>query len=160
MKTILVPTQNIHAMKSTLETAVPLAQRTGAYVEGVPLWFSVPALVMAELATTVSIETYQAQREEETAEARKLFETFMQEHGIAAAGTTADRPSFGWLAEVPPGEDLVGNLGRAFDVIVMNSRTPIRPLSITVRSSRHYSKAAGLFCCRHRSLRNRSRPTS
>ena len=120
MKTILVPTQNIHAMKSTLETAVLLAQRTGAYVEGVPLWFSVPALVMAELATTVSIETYQAQREEETAEARKLFETFMQEHGIAAAGTTADRPSFGWLAEVPPGEDLVGNLGRAFDVIVMN----------------------------------------
>jgi nucleotide-binding universal stress UspA family protein len=75
---------------------------------------------MAELATTVSIETYQAQREEETAEARKLFETFMQEHGIAAAGTTADRPSFGWLVEVPPGEDLVGNLGRAFDVIVMN----------------------------------------
>ena len=88
MKTILVPTQNIHAMKSTLETAVLLAQHTGAYVEGVPLWFSVPALVMAELATTVSIETYQAQREEETAEARKLFETFMQEHGIAAAGTT------------------------------------------------------------------------
>ena len=120
MKTILVPTQNIHAMKSTLETAVLLAQHTGAYVEGVPLWFSVPALVMAELATTVSIETYQAQREEETAEARKLFGTFMQEHGIAAAGTTADRPSFGWLAEVPPGEDLVGNLGRAFDVIVMN----------------------------------------
>ena len=37
MKTILVPTQNIPAsMKSTLETAVLLAQRTGAYVEGVP----------------------------------------------------------------------------------------------------------------------------
>ena len=53
MKTILVPTQNIPAMKSTLETAVLLAKRTGAYVEGVPLWFSVPALVMAELATTV-----------------------------------------------------------------------------------------------------------
>jgi len=120
MKTIVVPTQNIHAMKSTLETAVLLAQHTGAYVEGVPLWFSVPALVMAELATTVSIETYQAQREEETAEARKLFETFMQEHGIAPARTIADRPSFGWFAEVPPGEDLVGSYGRAFDVIVMS----------------------------------------
>src|SRR5438874_2846434 len=51
---------------------------------------------------------------------RKLFETFMQEHGIAAARTIADLPSFGWFAEVPPGEDLVGSYGRAFDVIVMS----------------------------------------
>ena len=120
MKTILVPTQNIPAMKSTLETAVVLAQRTGAYVEGVPLWYGAPEFVVAEMASTFSIETYRARRDEETAGVRQLFETFMQEHGIAAAGTTADRPSFGWLAEVPPGEDLVGNLGRAFDVIVMN----------------------------------------
>ena len=120
MKTIVVPTQNIHAMKSTLETAVLLAQRTGAYVEGVPLWYGVPEFVVTELASAFSIETYRARRDEDTAGVRKLFETFMQEHGIAAAGTTADRPSFGWLAEVPPGEDLVGNLGRAFDVIVMN----------------------------------------
>ena len=53
-------------------------------------------------------------------EARKLFETFMQEHGVAAARTTADRPWCGWFAEVPPGEDLVGSHGRAFDVIVMS----------------------------------------
>ena len=36
MKTILVPTQNIPSMTSALETAVLLAQRTGAYLEGVP----------------------------------------------------------------------------------------------------------------------------
>jgi len=36
MKTILVPTQNTPTMQSTLETAVLLAQRTGAYIEGVP----------------------------------------------------------------------------------------------------------------------------
>jgi len=120
MKTILVPTQNIPTMKSTLETAVLLAQRTSAYVEGVPLWFGVPEFVVAEMASTFSIETYRARRDEETAGARKLFETFMQEHGIAAARTIADRPSFGWFAEVPPGEDLVGSYGRAFDVIVMS----------------------------------------
>src|SRR5215472_7259506 len=120
MKTILVPTQNIPTMRSTLETAVLLAQRTGAYVEGVPLWFGAPEFVVEEMASTFSIQTYRARRNEETAGARKLFETFMQEHGIAAARTIADRPSFGWFAEVPPGEDLVGSLGRAFDVIVMN----------------------------------------
>jgi nucleotide-binding universal stress UspA family protein len=107
-------------MKSTLEAAVLLAQRTGAYVEGVPLWFGVPEFVVAEMASTFSIQTYRARRDEETAGARKLFETFMQEHGIAAARTIADRPSFGWFAEVPPGEDLVGSYGRAFDVIVMS----------------------------------------
>jgi hypothetical protein len=36
MKTILVPTQNTPTMQSTLETAVLFAQRTGAYIEGVP----------------------------------------------------------------------------------------------------------------------------
>src|SRR6516164_10632453 len=119
MKTILVPTQNI-PMKSTLQAAVLLAQRTGAYVEGVPLWFGAPEFVVEEMASTFSIQTYRARRDEETAGARKLFETFMQEHGIAAARTIADRPSFGWFAEVPPGEDLVGSYGRAFDVIVMS----------------------------------------
>ena len=67
-------------MKITLETAAMLAQRTGAYVEGVPLWYGVPEFVVAELASTFSIETYRARRDEETAGARKLFETFMQEH--------------------------------------------------------------------------------
>src|SRR4029077_8006956 len=120
MKTILVPAQNIPTMNSTLETAVLLAQRTGAYVEGVPLWFGVPEFVVEEMATAFSIQTYRARRDEETMGARKLFETFMQEHGIAAARTIADRPWFGWFAEVPPGEDLVGSYGRAFDAIVMS----------------------------------------
>ena len=120
MKTILVPTQNISAMKSTLETALVLAQRTGAYIEGVPLWFGVPEFVVAELASGFSMEIYRTRRKEETAGVRKLFETFMQEHGVAAARTTADRPWCGWFAEVPPGEGLVGSHGRAFDVIVMS----------------------------------------
>jgi len=119
MKTILVPTQNIPAMNSTLETAVLLAKRTGAYVEGIPLWFGVPEFVVAELASTFSIEIYRARREEGTAGARKLFETFMQEHGVAPR-STAEGLAYGWFAEVPPGEGLVGSLGRAFDVIVMS----------------------------------------
>ena len=120
MKTILVPIQNIPAMKSTLETAVLLAERAGAYIEGVPLWFGAPEFVVAELASSFSIGTLRTRREEETAGARELFETFMHEHGIAAAKTTADRPWFGWFAEVPPGESLVGSHGRVFDVIVMS----------------------------------------
>ena len=119
MKTILVPTQNSPAIKSALETAVLLARRTGAYVEGIPLWFGAPEFVVAELASGFSMEVYRARREAETVEARKLFETFMQQHNIPAAKTTADRPWFGWFDAVAPGESLVGSHGRTFDVIVM-----------------------------------------
>src|SRR6185312_5697539 len=120
MKTILVPTQNIGAMRSTLATAVLLAQRTGAYIEGIPLWFGAPEFVVAELASGFSMEVYRARREEETEGARKLFESFMQEHGLSAAKTADDRPWFGWFDAVSPGEALVGSHGRTFDVIVMS----------------------------------------
>lgn len=120
MKTILVPTQNTPAMTSTLETAVLLARRTGAYIEGVPLWFGTPEFVVAGLASTYTMEAYWMRREEQAAGERALFETFMHEHGIAAAKTTTDQPWFSWFAEVPPGEALVGSHGRVFDVIVMS----------------------------------------
>jgi nucleotide-binding universal stress UspA family protein len=119
MKTILAPTQNTPAMTSTLETAVLLARRTGAHIEGIPLWFGVPEFVVSELASSFSFETYRGRREEETAEARGLFETFMKQQGIAAT-QTMDAPSWSWFGDVPPGEDLVGSYGRAFDVIVMS----------------------------------------
>jgi nucleotide-binding universal stress UspA family protein len=119
MKTILVPTLNNPVMKSALETALLLAKRTSAYIEGIPLWFGGPEFVVAEQASSFSMEIYRARREEGTAGARKLFESFMQAHGVAPRSTT-DRPAFGWFAEVPPGEGLVGSRGRAFDVIVMS----------------------------------------
>ena len=97
-----------------------LAQRTGAYVEGIPLWYGAPEFVVAELASGFSMEAYRARRDDETEGARKLFETFMQEHGIAAARTADDRPWFGWFDAVSPGEALVGSHGRTFDVIVMS----------------------------------------
>ena len=120
MKTILVPTQNVPAMSSALETAVLLARRTGAYIEGVPLWFGIPEFVVAELATGFSMEIYRARRDDETGGARTLFETFMREHGIQATSGAAGTPWYGWLEEVSQGESLVGSHGRVFDIIVMN----------------------------------------
>ena len=139
MKTILVPTQNVPSMKSTLETALLLARRTGAYIEGIPLWLGVPEFVAAEFASSFSMDAYRARREEATAEARKLFETFMQEHGVAAARKTEDQPWFGWFAEAPPGEDFVGNHGRTFDVIVMSR------LGTDAGALHHRAIESGLF---------------
>ena len=120
MKTILVPTQNIAALQSTLETATLLARCTGAYIEGFPLRFGIPEFVAAELATSFPLDSYQAKSEEEAAETRRLFETFMQQHDIPPAGSAPPGPSFGWLATAPEGEGFVGSHGRAFDVTVVS----------------------------------------
>jgi nucleotide-binding universal stress UspA family protein len=120
MKTILVPTQNIVAMRSTLETAVLLARCSGAYIEGFPLRFGIPDFVAAELATSFPLHSYQGRSEEEVAETRRLFETFMQQHDISPAGVASNRPCFGWLATAPEGEGFVGSYGRAFDVTVVS----------------------------------------
>ncbi|MBR1125451.1 universal stress protein [Bradyrhizobium lablabi] len=120
MKTILVPTQNIAAMKPALEVAVLLARRTGAYIEGFPLRVAIPPYVVAELSAGFTLDAYDSQREEETSELRRLFETFMQGHGIPAAGTTEESPSFGWFAAAPDDDSFIGSRGRAFDVTVMS----------------------------------------
>src|SRR6266480_2221593 len=101
MKTILVPTQNIAAMKSALEMAVLLARRTGAYIEGFPLRIAVPPYVVAELTAGFTMAAYTEQRDEETSELRRLFETFMQEHDIPPVSATAGPPCFGWHAGAP-----------------------------------------------------------
>jgi nucleotide-binding universal stress UspA family protein len=120
MKTILVPTQNIAAMKSALEVAVLLARRTGAYIEGFPLRIAIPPYVVSELTAGFTMDAYAAQRDEETAELRRLFETFMRGHSIPPVGTTADPPSFGWLAVAPEDDSFIGSHGRAFDITVMS----------------------------------------
>ena len=118
MKTILVPTQQIATMRSALELAALLARRTAAYIEGFPLRIAIPPYVVAELTAGLTMDTYDAQRDEEVAELRRLFETFMQEHGIPPSGT--QRPCFGWLAAAPEDESFIGNHGRAFDITVMS----------------------------------------
>lgn len=119
MKTILVPTQHVATMKSALETAVLLARRTGAYVEGFALRVAIPPYVVAELTAGLTMDAYDAQRDEEVAELRRLFEGFMQEQSIPPSGPSVSRPCFGWLAVAPDDEGFIGCHGRAFDVTVI-----------------------------------------
>jgi nucleotide-binding universal stress UspA family protein len=117
MKTVLVPTFNSSATRSALETAVMLAQRTGAYIEGFAFRFGIPQYAAAELV--VPFAEYEAKAAEETEEIQRLFEDFMQEHGIPRASTGVHPPCFSWLATAPDGEVFVGSYGRAFDIVVL-----------------------------------------
>jgi len=120
MKTILVPTQNIAAMPSALELAVLLARRMGAYIEGFPLRVAIPPYIAAELTAGFTMAAYTEQRDEETTELRRVFETFMQKHGIPSAASTAERPACGWLAVASEDEGFIGSRGRAFDITVIS----------------------------------------
>ena len=121
MKTILVPVHNVAAATSALETAVLLAKRTGAYIEGFPLRFSINQFVVSELAAGFSFDVYQAKTQKEMTEMRRSFEAFMLGHDIANVSPISNRSSFGWFETAPEGEDFVGSHARAFDVTVMNS---------------------------------------
>lgn len=119
MKTLLVPLQNIPMMTSTLDVAVRLARRTGAYIEGFPLRFGIPQYLAAELATGILLDSYEVKSEAELNEMRDFFEAFMLKHDIPRSTAGSGRPCFGWLETAPEGEDFVGSCGRAFDLIVM-----------------------------------------
>jgi nucleotide-binding universal stress UspA family protein len=120
MRTILVPTENHEAMRSALETALLLARRFNAYIEGFALRWGINEFVAVDVGGGIPLETYRQDSLEEARQARQLFETFMQEHHVPRASGTGAVLSFGWLEEAPEGEGFVGNHGRVFDVIVMS----------------------------------------
>ena len=120
MKTILVPTENHGAMRSALETALLLARRYDSYIEGFALRWSINQFVGGDIAGGLPVETFDEDIAEEAKQARQLFESFMQEHGVPRSTKTTGMLSFGWLDEVPEGESFVGSHGRVFDVIVMH----------------------------------------
>ena len=58
----------------------------------------------------------------ETKKAKRIFETFMQQHDVPRATETTKSMSFGWLDDASEGESFIGSYGRVFDVIVMKRR--------------------------------------
>ena len=120
MKTVLVPTENHDAMRSTLETALLLAKRYGSYIEGFALRLTINQFIGGDVPVPIPLGTYRQDIAEEANQARQIFESFMQKHNVPRSTKTAGALSFGWMDEAPEGESFVGNYGRVFDVIVMN----------------------------------------
>jgi len=120
MKTILVPIECHEAMRPALATALLVARRCEAHMEGFALRWDISEFVAVDIMGGALLDTERRDGPEEEAQARQIFESFMQEHGVAPLGATPAAPSFGWLDHAPAGEGFVGNYGRVFDVIVMN----------------------------------------
>jgi nucleotide-binding universal stress UspA family protein len=120
MKTILVPMEPQEGMTAVLETALLLARRCTSYIEGFPLRFGISEFIAVDPAGSIPLESYRQESLEEAAQARRLFESFMQERNIPRSNGTAGGLSFGWLDDAPEGEGFVGSYGRVFDVTVLS----------------------------------------
>ena len=96
MKTILVPMEPHEGMSAVLETALLLAKKRGSYIEGFPLRFGISEFVAVDPAGSIPLESYRQESQEEAAQARKLFETFMQQRGVPqSSGRRAGFPAAG-----------------------------------------------------------------
>src|SRR6185312_9790639 len=120
MKTILVPMEPREGMTAVLETALLLAKKCDSYIEGFPLRFGISEFVAVDPAGSIPLESYRQESIEEAAQARRLFETFMQTNGVSRAAGAAGGLSCGWLDDAPEGEGFVGSYGRVFDVTVLS----------------------------------------
>jgi nucleotide-binding universal stress UspA family protein len=135
MKTILVPTEKSDLMNSTLETALLFARRFGSYVEGFALRAAISDFVAADLIVADAWAVAETRDAELAKEARTLFETFMQAHGVPQQGS--DGVSYGWTEADTARDAFVGSYGRVFDLIVFG-----RPGSYPAGSSMAAVEAA------------------
>jgi nucleotide-binding universal stress UspA family protein len=120
MKTILVPTEDDDAMSSVLETALILARRCDSYIEGFALRWKFAEFVSADMMGGIVVKADHREIARMEMQARAIFESFMQKHGVPRSTASTDLLSFGWLDNAPEGDAFVGSYGRVFDVIVMN----------------------------------------
>jgi nucleotide-binding universal stress UspA family protein len=150
-RTILVPVGQPDNAQSALEAAFLVAQRFAGHVHGLhvlpdltnPATHALVATRMTAEEAQSDFRRFRASAERvlqrETTELKRLFEEAASRAGAAAQTepSAADRPSASW-EQVPGFEsELVGRLGRIFDLTVIARRGP--------RGSSHDTVQAGLL---------------
>jgi len=118
MKTILVPTEQHDFMASALQTALLLARKFDSYIEGFALFPAMVELYALDAAVPLPIEVREHDAEM-AKQARSLFETFMDGHGVARSSKADGALSFDWLDGAPDGDAFVGSYGRVFDAVIL-----------------------------------------
>lgn len=119
MKTILVPTEQNNGMASTLETAVMVARKFDAYIEGFALQLALTELVSGDPMGMIPAAEFTHDRLDDAKRARDFVERIMQECNVPRADGSKAALSFGWLEDAGEGHQVVGSLGRIFDMTVM-----------------------------------------
>ena len=144
MKTILVPLEESEVLPSVLDCAIFVSQRFGSYIEGLHIR-PLPAEVLTAAGeglyagATDLLETLEQRDNERAQRTREYFDDFMAKYGVQRgdASQTPKEPVAAWLEEAMPGDEVVGNRGRLFDLIVVG-----RPVSGAATPSRSRLESA------------------
>jgi nucleotide-binding universal stress UspA family protein len=137
-KTILVPIEQHDLINATLETALVLAKKFHAYIEGFALRPAVAPVMAMDIGGAFPLAELQENDAKMAAEAKAMFDAFMSRHGVAR-GDPAGAAACGWMDGAPDGDQFVGSHGRVFDVTVLG-----RP-GETAQSPRLSTYEASLF---------------
>ena len=126
MGTILVHLEEHAGLQSVLTTALLAATRFGAYISGLHVRPGMPRLVPvapegAFIPATEIVEDLERADRELSRRLREAFDLFMREHEVPVGRDVlvGERPVADWQEEVSPGTELLGSLGRVFDLIVV-----------------------------------------
>jgi nucleotide-binding universal stress UspA family protein len=120
MKTILLPTETGSEMASALDTALLLAKKFDAMIEGFALRPAVADLVAMDPDSGLTMVAVKENDAEMVRQAEVLFRSFMESHHVPLrSGEGPASLSCTWLNDAPSGHDFVGSYGRVFDMIVL-----------------------------------------
>ena len=137
MQSILVPTEQHDLMTSTLQTALLVARQFNGYIEGFAMRPAIDNFVAMDPVSSMAMATARQNDAEAAKQARILFETFMQEHGVPRSDPSNPALAYGWLETAPDGDNFVGSYGRVFDITVLGrpGDQPQSPRMITLEAA-------------------------
>ena len=119
MKSILVPVEDHDGMEPVLKLAVLVARRFSATIEGVPLGPDIAEMVAADFSMSGVIFDDRTRRAF-LRDAGTTFEGFMDRAGVPRRGDAEPlSPSFGWSGEALVSPSSIGEIGRAYDLVVV-----------------------------------------
>src|SRR5216684_3709784 len=119
MKTILVPIEPHDSIQSVLETALLVAGKFGAHIEGFALRPAIGNVVTMDPVNSLTVVSLRENDLEIINEARGIFESFMRDKQVPCSDAAGTSVSYTWLDEAPGGDDFVGSYGRVFDAIIL-----------------------------------------
>jgi nucleotide-binding universal stress UspA family protein len=138
MKTILVPTEHHASIISALDTALLLARKFDACIEGFPLRPGMADLVAMDPDSGLTMVAVKENDAELVRHAEDVFRAFMEQRSVPErTGEGAASLSWTWHKDAPSGHDYVGSYGRVFDMIVLARPGPEwqSPSMITLESA-------------------------
>lgn len=145
-RNILIPIEESALLESMLESGLATARRFNSNMEGMPIRRALLEVVAVGPdgfvgATAHLVEDFERDETQRASRCREKFFDFMRAHNVPLVDPTAigDSVSATWNEQSAPGDAMVGNRGRLFDLIVVGR--PARDAS-TPRMS---TLEAGLF---------------